>query len=379
MQMKIAFCLFKYFPYGGLQRDFARIARTCHQRGHEVHVYTMRWDGDIEPGLRIHIIPATGKQNHTRNRAFADHVQSLLAVDNPDLVVGFNKMPHLDIYYAADVCYQARARQRHGFLYRLLPRYRQLIAHEQSIFAPGNQTQILLISPKQQPEFIQYYQTESERFHILPPGISKNCIAPSDAAHIRAELRNNYHLTEDHSLLLLVGSGFKTKGLDRAIRGLASLPEDLRNKSQLFVIGQDNPTSFQKLAKRLKVANQVHFLGGRLDVPHFLLAADLLVHPAYHENTGTVLLEAVISGLPVLTVDVCGYAHYIAEANAGLVLTSPFQQAEFNRTLEKMLISSEHQQWQKNGLAFAHSSDIYSLAEKTADLIEQVGRKRVSE
>lgn len=379
MQMKIAFCLFKYFPYGGLQRDFVRIARTCYQRGHEVHVYTMRWEGDLEPGLRIHIIPASGKQNHTRNRAFVDHVQSLFAIDSPDLVVGFNKMPHLDVYYAADVCYQAREHQRHGFLYRLLPRYRQLVAHEQSIFAQGQKTQILLISPQQQPEFIRYYQTESERFHILPPGISKNCIAPPDAAHIRAELRNAYHLNENDKLLLMVGSGFKTKGLDRAIRGLAGLPDNLRDKTQLFVIGQDNPASFQKLAKRLNVAKQVHFLGGRLDVPHFLLAADLLVHPAYHENTGTVLLEAVISGLPVLTVDVCGYAHYVTEAKAGLVLTSPFQQAEFNRTLEKMLISMERQQWQQNGLAFAHSTDIYSLAEKTADLIEQVGRKRVSE
>jgi hypothetical protein len=44
----------------------------------------------------------------------------------------------------------------------------------------------------------------------------------------------------------------------------------------------------------------------------FLLGADLLIHPAYNENTGTVLLEAVVAGLPVLTTAVCGYAHYIA-------------------------------------------------------------------
>jgi hypothetical protein len=46
--------------------------------------------------------------------------------------------------------------------------------------------------------------------------------------------------------------------------------------------------------------------------PRFLLGADLLIHPAYNENTGTVLLEALVAGLPVLTTAVCGYAHYIA-------------------------------------------------------------------
>ena len=34
--MQLAFVLYKYFPYGGLQRDFLRIARICQARGHSV-------------------------------------------------------------------------------------------------------------------------------------------------------------------------------------------------------------------------------------------------------------------------------------------------------------------------------------------------------
>lgn len=375
--MKIAFCLFKYFPFGGLQRDFIRIARTCKQRGHEVHVYTMSWEGEIEPGIQIHILPAKGWQNHTRNHFFAENVKIHLAKERPDVIVGFNKMPYLDMYYAADVCFQSRVRERHGFLYRLLPRYRRLVALEKSIFAAGK-TEIMLISPRQEKEFIHYYQTEEKRFHILPPGISKDRKAPENAAQIRNVVRSQYKIAEDDVLLLMVGSGFKTKGLDRAIRGLAFLPGELKKITRLFVIGDDKPKVFMKLAQKLAVDKQVHFLGGRSDVPHFLLAADLLVHPAYHENTGTVLLEAMISGLPVLTTDVCGYAHYLAEANAGVVLPSPFEQVAFNTTLQKMLLSPNRSQWQKNGLAFAEYSDIYSLPERTADLIEKLGDKHVS-
>lgn len=374
--MKLAFCLFNYFPFGGLQRDFLRIAKACVARGHEVHVYTMKWEGDFEPDLHVHIVPVKGWQNHTRSRAFAAGVQAILAKDPHDLVVGFSKMPGLDVYYAADVCFEERVRERHGFLYRLLPRYRQLAAMERAVFAHAANTDILLISPRQEAAYRTHYYTERSRFFVLPPGISKDRMASTDAAAIREAWRATFDIPEDDFLLLMVGSGFKTKGLDRAITGLAALPTSLRNHSHLFVIGQDKPDAFIALAKRLDVTDQVKFLGGRVDVPEFLLAADLLVHPAYHENTGTVLLEAVVAGLPVLTVDVCGYAPYIIEAEAGMVLASPFQQTTFNTTLEYMLLSPKRQEWQKNGLAFAKIADIYSLPIRAAELIERIGRDR---
>ena len=45
--MKLAFCLFKYFPYGGLQRDFVRIARACIERGHTVEAFCLAWQGPV--------------------------------------------------------------------------------------------------------------------------------------------------------------------------------------------------------------------------------------------------------------------------------------------------------------------------------------------
>lgn len=375
--MKLAFCLFHYFPYGGLQRDFLRIAKICLERGHIVHVYTMRWVGETVSGLELHIIKAHGLQNHTRIRSFVKKLKSQLALCDYDLVVGFNKMPDLDLYYAADVCYQARVRETHSFLYRLSPRYRQFLAFETSVFARGSKTQILSISLLEQQAFMRYYKTQIERFYLLPPGIEKDRIACEEAGQIRSSLRTAYHIGKDDILLLMVGSGFKTKGVDRAIISLAALPPALKARCHLYVIGREpNLTPFQALASQLDVAHKIHFLGGRLDVPTFLLSADLLLHPAYHENTGTVLLEAMVSGLPVLTVDTCGYAHYVQKADTGVVLPSPFRQAAWNDALEKMLFSAKRAQWQQNGLAFAKIADIYALPEKAAERIEQIGEQR---
>jgi len=370
--VKLAFCIFNYFPFGGLQRDFMCIAKECITRGYEIDVYTMQWQGDQEPGLSVTIVPTQGWQNHTRCRHFASQVKKHLSNKTYDLVVGFNKMPGLDVYYAADTCYQAKAKTQRRFYYRLLPRYRHLVDYEHSVFSPHQNTKILLIAQQQQNEFTHYYKTPNERFHILPPGISKDRMAPDNAAVIRAELRKEFHLSENDFLLLMVGSGFKTKGLDRALIGIAALPTDLKQRCHFFVIGEDNPKPFQALTKKLSVK----FLGGRHDVPQFLLAADLLLHPAYNENTGTVLLEALISGLPVLTTDVCGYAHYIASANAGKVMPSPFNQAQFNHVLQAMLLSSEKELWQKNGLAFAKNHDIYSMPTHAVNIIESLGMYR---
>lgn len=373
--MKLALCLFNYFPYGGLQRDFLRIARVCRDRGHNIHVYTMAWEGEKEPGIQVHFIKPRGFQNYSRIRSYIEQLQNLIHEGSYDLVIGFNKMPGLDLYYAADVCYQSRMQTR-SWLHRLLPRYHYYVALEEAVFASGLPTEILLISPLQQAEFIRYYQTEEKRFHLLPPGIARDRLAPANAEDIRNSVRVAHHIEPDDILLLMVGSGFKTKGLDRSIRALAALPTALKSRCRLFVVGQDKPAEFLRLASVLGVSDRVLFLGGRSDVPYFLLGADVLLHPAYHENTGTVLLEAVAAGLPVLTVDHCGYAHYVSEAEAGIVLASPFKQKELNTALVQMLTSPERAQWHQNALSFAKQADLYSLPEKATDLIEAAAKHK---
>lgn len=370
--MKLIFCLFNYFPFGGLQRDFIRIARECLRRNHSVDVFTMKWEGAFEPDLNITCLPVTAWQNHTRCQQFVKQLHNQLAQKKYDAVVGFNKMPGLDIYYAADTCFQAKVRNQHGSWYRFTPRYRHLVNYENSVFAVSEKTTILLISKQQQADFHHYYHTPENRFHLLPPGIDRDRIAPIDSADIRKKYRAEWNILDNEFLLLMVGSGFRTKGLDRILSALAALPSEIKNRTKLLVIGKDNPDAFIRQAKQSGINNRVTFLGGRHDVPHFLLAADLLLHPAYNENTGTVLLEAIAAGLPVLTTDVCGYAPYVNEANAGRVLTSPFQQIELNSALAEMLLSLKQSDWKQNAIHYAKNADIYSMPKYAVDIIENL-------
>src|SRR5690554_1878357 len=368
--MQLAFILYKYFPFGGLQRDFMRIALECQQRGHKLRVYTLIWEGDIPDGFDVRIGPVKAFSNHHRNEKFHRWLQADMQQQPVDRVIGFNKMAGLDFYYAADGCYEEKAQTLRNPLYRYSNRYRYFSGYERAVFAPESKTQILMISEVQQPFFIKHYQTQAERFHLLPPGIARDRRAPINADEIRAEFRTEFNLRDDQYLLLQVGSGFKTKGLDRTLKALASLPTELRERTRLIVIGQDNPKPFVVQAAALGLSKQVDILKGRSDIPRFLLGADLLMHPAYNENTGTVLLEALVSGLPVMVTDVCGYAHYIKDANCGQVLPSPFQQKQLNQALLHILTDAGlRADWSANALDYAKTANLYSMPQHAADII----------
>ncbi|NIB42851.1 glycosyltransferase family 4 protein [Pseudomaricurvus alkylphenolicus] len=371
MSASLGFCLYKYFPFGGLQRDLLRIAQACHKRGARIRVYCFSWQGDCPDWIERVTVPRKGWSSQSKNRHFYDWVQQHRRNNPVDCLVGFNKMPGLDVYYAADGCYEARVTELYGRIYRLGGRYRHFSEYEAAVFGRGEPTEVLMISRLQVPIFQRFYQTEDKRLHLLPPGIARDRIASDDSEHIRRQFRREFGIADDECLLLMVGSGFKTKGVDRSVRALASLPAEQRQKTRLFVVGQDRPAAIQRLARKLGVAERFQIFSGRDDIPRFMQGADLLVHPARHENTGTVLVEAVVAGLPVMVTDVCGYAHYISDADMGEVLASPYEQSAFDHSLARILpeLITGRTQWRQRGRQFAAEQDVFSMPEVAAEHI----------
>jgi len=368
--MLIALCLFKYFPYGGLQRDFLAIGKELYKRGHQIRVYTRSWQGDKPSEFDIIEVPVRALTNHSANVKYYEWVKKHLTSHPVDKIVGFNRMPGLDFYYDADVCYAEKIEQeQRGFFYRISGRCKHYLEYEKAVFEKGTKTKILLLSRVQQTYFQKHYQTESERFFLLPPGISpsrKYQNAPSGA---REKICKELDIPISSFLLLQIGSDFSRKGVDRSIEALASLPKDIRQKTHFIVIGQDNPNNFIKLSKKLKVDTNVHFLLGRNDVPYFIAGCDILLHPARSENTGTVILEALVGGLPEIVSRECGYSQYVNIANTGYVIEKPFSQENYTIKLKQALENKKLETWSRNARFYADNNDLYSLIEKAAKII----------
>ena len=132
--MKLAICLFDYFPFGGMQKDMLTIARACQQRGHEVTVLAKSWQGEQPRDLRIVILASGALTNTQRNRDFVKQKDQYVKEENIDRVIGFSKMPGLDVYYAADSCFMAKALEQRGAWYALTPRFKHFTAWEKTVF-----------------------------------------------------------------------------------------------------------------------------------------------------------------------------------------------------------------------------------------------------
>lgn len=374
--MNIAFCLYKYFPFGGLQRDFFSIAQACVRQGHRVRVYVLSWQGEEPENLEIILVPTLGISNNTRHQRYSEWVQHHLQLHPADRVVGFNKMPGLDFYYAADVCYAEKVEQEKGFFYRLTPRYKHYAAFEKAVFSPSAKTKMLMLTQRQIADFKKHYGTQDERFLILPPGIALDRKYDQQTPDVRQTFRHAQNIAEGALVLLQVGSDFKRKGVERSLRAVASLPEDLRQKVVFLVVGQDKPDRYQTLAGQLGIDKQVRFFAGRSDIPDFMAAADLLLHPAHQEAAGIVLLEAITAGLPVIVTEVCGYAFHIDKAQAGQVIASPLSQEALNAALHTALRHTDTlHHWSENARHYADTEDLYSLPEKAALLIAGQDRR----
>lgn len=359
--MDFAFALFRYFPYGGLQRDMMAIAAETRARGHHVTIYTREWQGENNGDMEVVLLPAGGLSNHARDRRFARLLEH--HAGKHDRLVGFNKMPGLDFYYAADGCLAARYA---GQLKALLPRYRSRLAMESAVFSPDVPTRILSISPPQKQLYRQHYHTPAERFIDLPPGIRRDRVVPEGYQEKRRRHRLALELDDGQPLFLFVGSGFRTKGLDRAIRAFAQQPDQ---RAVFFVVGADDEGPCRRLARKLGVEKRLYFVGGQDNIPEWLRAADLLLHPAHAENTGTVLLEAAVAGLPVITTDACGYAPYIEQAEMGTVLPADDFSIEAMVRAIHGVLERPRQEWVQRGRRFAADADIFSLVAHAVDAI----------
>jgi UDP-glucose:(heptosyl)LPS alpha-1,3-glucosyltransferase len=372
--VRLAFALFKYFPFGGLQQDMLRIAMAATERGHSVKVFCGEWQGDIPVSIKVVNVTMVGSSNASKDASFVTGLTAALKQHEIDLLVGFNRMPGLDVYYGADSCFAAKVYEMRSWFTRFLPRYKHHLNYEKAIFSAASNTHALLISKPEKEVFKQYYQTPEQRLHLLPPGIRRDRVANQKSGALGKAKRAELNVIDSEKLLLMVGSGFRTKGLDRAIIALANLPKAEKAKVKFFVAGQDKSKRFMRLMKKMDVESRVVFLGGRDDIPELLLAADLLIHPAYRENTGTALLEAMVAGLPVVATDVCGYSSYIRDFDMGIVLASPFNQSQLNQAVAHLLFD-EQTSWQARGVKFATTADIFDLPVRAVEQLEAIARR----
>jgi teichuronic acid biosynthesis glycosyltransferase TuaC len=135
--------------------------------------------------------------------------------------------------------------------------------------------------------------------------LAKSCIIPNGVDHDAVRLISSENGGEANGWgrLVSVGNLWPSKGMDLTLRALSLLRERGTPWVDLTVVG-DGPErrSLQKLARKLGIADRVHFKGS---LPHEetlreINRGDLFILPSWREAFGVVYLEAMACGKPVI-------------------------------------------------------------------------------
>lgn len=161
------------------------------------------------------------------------------------------------------------------------------------------------------------------------------------------------------------------KNLDTVLRALAAVPS-----LHLAVAGQHEGTPWPSLVAQLGIADRVHFLGFQRDMPGLMRSVDLFVFPSRYEACSLVLLEALASGLPVVTARSAGGAEMI-EPGEGIVLSDSEDLGALAAALRGLTLSPERRQElgaAGRQLALRHSWP--TMAAQYLELLETAARER---
>ena len=360
--MKILFVIAHYFPYSGLQTDFLRAAEAAASRGHDVTCLTGSWEGERPNDLRILTtdLPGTGEADDLDALETAFH--GLTERETFDRTAAFELIPGVDFYFAGFDCLGDSPENAD-------PR---LLAREQAVFGPESFTFIFYLVTPQINAFFRVYGTRPERFLRLPPGMNPACGRVPDPDAVRLRKRAELGLREGERLCITAAHDMLLKGTDRILISYAELPPERRARLRLFFTGFLGREQCEKMASELGIADRVIFDGGRPDLPELLCAADCLVHPARREAAGSILIEAIASGLPVVCTEVCGFQDIVL-ASGGHVLNEPFLSGALTAELDYLAGISDDglYYWREQVLTYAHGpADFYRRADVLVNFLQ---------
>ena len=169
------------------------------------------------------------------------------------------------------------------------------------------------------------YQRAKKKFktdvrYVPGVGVDESKFTPKLTKKQRSGLRKTLGIKPDDFVMIYPAELSKRK---RQIWLLNSLSGFIKNHSDVHLLlpgGDSLNGACQKLAKKLGIDSQVHFLGYRKDIPHLMMASDLSVSSSSQEGLPVNLLEALAAGLPIVATDSRGHADLVKNGVNGYVV-----------------------------------------------------------
>jgi UDP-glucose:(heptosyl)LPS alpha-1,3-glucosyltransferase len=345
--VNIAFCYESVLPArGGCETYIADLARRLASDGHQVHLYACRWDdAALPPSLIPHALTVASGPRFLRPWRFGAACERALADTRHDVTVGFDKTWSQDVLYPQGGLHAASAAHNIGkhrrplvrlaarFLKAVDPAHWSFLMLERKQYLSRPRPLIVVNSHMVQRHFQEFYAVPAADLRVVRSAIDPGRFVQADRLRRRLECRQEWNLEPGQTVALFVAMNYRLKGLDPLLRSLPRMKH--ADAFRLVVIGNPRTKPYERLARRLGVADRVRFLGPRRDVENGYFAADFLVHPTFYDPCSLVVLEALACGLPVITSRFNGAAELLHPPHDGQVIDNPHNHGELAAMLDR--------------------------------------------
>jgi len=323
--VRLAIIRQRYTPQGGAERFLEGALEALLERNVAITMYTREWPQTKLQLIEPRIINPFYAGRIWRDWGFARQVRKEVIASKVNLVQSLDLVLACDIYRPVDGIHatwlEERLRDASPILrarVAMSPWHRYMLSMERRLFASPWLRSVLCSSNMVRDDVMSRFGLPEQRVPVLYNAVDSNVFSPALAVH-RERIRAKYKIPLDAVVYLLVGSGFRRKGVPAAIEALAQLAPP----AHLLIVGEDRRLDdYKQIARDHNVRDRVTFAGFQNDVAPYYGACDAFVLPAIYDAFPDAAMEALACGLPAVTSTRSGAAEIVTEADAGFVCDS---------------------------------------------------------
>jgi UDP-glucose:(heptosyl)LPS alpha-1,3-glucosyltransferase len=179
---------------------------------------------------------------------------------------------------------------------------------------------VVAISRLMEKEVVEYHRVAPSKVACIYNGIEITEFSIDNKIKYRNEVRRGLGIADNAFVVIFPAHEFRRKGLEEVIKAAAKLG---RKDIVILVVGRDDPAPFVAIAEKSGIKKNVIYAGMVSDIQKYYAASDAMVFPTDYEPFGLVILEAMATGLPVITSRQAGAAELMIDGRNGLLLDDP--------------------------------------------------------
>jgi UDP-glucose:(heptosyl)LPS alpha-1,3-glucosyltransferase len=291
---------------GGAETIACRLVEALEHRGHVVRRIAPPEDfGRVRRALELARSAEAARRNN--------HLVVSLCKAPGDVLVPQGGV-HLAALWGSLGPYAPLLRPLVAALKLFAPRQLVFLAVEKRQYAGARR--LVAISQRVCDDMVRLCGADERSVHICRHGVDLERFHPPSEAERRGA-RRRFGIGDGTFCVLFASHNYRLRGLERLIRavgltapgGAGRAGGGTAADTAILVAGRGRPARYAKLAAQLGVRL---VLAGHLDdIEHGYHAADVLAHPTFYDTSSLVVLEALASGLPVITTPSHGGAEFL--------------------------------------------------------------------